>query len=154
MISTNTSQRTLALLKWEVANIQSFLDGFEAPANGERRRALLGSTGEYIAIQNSPLPDGYKPDFIDILLMMPDYPAVPPIGLYVLNKSNAALIAQLQRKFNAFRDNAYHDAEAISGYTWICYHYASNGWKFRGDNPGRGDNIRKFIACFYAELNK
>lgn len=154
MISTNSiSQRTIALLKWEVANIQTFLDGFDAPANGERRRALLGSTGEFIAIQNFPLKDGYQPDFIDILIMTNNYPAIPPIGIHVLNKGNAALMAQLQRHFNAFRDSAYHDAEPISNYTWICYHYGSNAWKFRGDDPARGDNIRKFIASFFAELN-
>ncbi|WP_333875792.1 hypothetical protein [Methylobacter sp.] len=155
MISTNSvSQRTRDLLKWEVANIQSFLDGFDTPLNGERRRVQLGPTGEYLVIQNLPLPDGYQPDYVDVLLLLDKYPAVPPIGLYILNKANAALMAQLETKFNAFRNNAHHDAEGIMGYTWICYHYGSNSWKFKGDSPARGDNIRKFIGSFFAELNK
>lgn len=154
MSANNISQRTLALLKWEVTNIQSYLDGFDMPANGERRRTQLGATGEYIAVQNFPLPDGYQPDFIDMLILTGSYPAVPPIGVYVLNKGNAALMAQMQSKFNAFRDKAFHAAQPIQGYTWICYHYGDNAWRFRGDNPARGDNIRKFIASFFAELNK
>lgn len=153
MSEAKLSHRTLALLKWEVINIQNYLDGFDAPVNGERRLAQLGDTGEYIAIQNFPLPDGYRPDYMDMLILTESYPAVPPIGVYVLNKANAALMCQMTTKFNAFRDMAFHAAQPIQGYTWICYHYAGNAWKFRGDHPARGDNIRKFIASFFAELN-
>lgn len=105
-------------------------------------------------MRNFPLPDGYRPDYIDVLLITDDYPARPPIGLYVLNKRNEALIRQIRDRFNAFHNEAFHDAPAIPGYTWICYHYSGNSWRYRTDNPTRGDNVRKFIASFFAELNK
>jgi len=153
MNSTVTvSPRKLALLRWEVDNLQQYLDEFEYPSNGEWRRAQLGSTGEYLTVRNFPLPDSYNPDYIDLLVLIDSFPAVPPIGIYVLNKHNSSLVSQLKNRFNAFRDRAFHDAPAISGYTWICTHYAGNSWRYRSDDPGRGDNIRKFLVNFFAEL--
>lgn len=147
------SPRKMAQLRWETANLQDFLNGFDPPANGERRLVQLGQTAEFITVRNFPLPDGYRPDFIDLLVVTEQFPATPPIGLYVLHRNNEALIGQLQRQFNAFRDRAFHDAPAIRSYTWICYHYGGNAWRYRADQPARGDNIRKFLASWFAELN-
>lgn len=153
MTTMTASPRKLAQQRWEIANLQHYLDGFESPANGERRSAQCNQTGEYIAVRNFPLPDAYRPDYIDLLVVTDSFPATPPIGLYVLHRHNEALIGQLQRRFNAFRDQAYHEAPAIRGYTWICYHYSGNAWRYRADQPARGDNVRKFLASWFAELN-
>lgn len=150
---TQVSARKRAQLLGEVARIQQFLDGFEHAENGRHRTIQLGSTAEFLIIRTFPLPDGYRPDYIDMLVMTDSFPSIPPIGIYVLNRENAALIRQLSSRFNAFRDRAFHDAPAIPGYTWICYHYADNTWRYRGDNPARGDNIGKFLAGFFAELS-
>jgi hypothetical protein len=152
--AVKVSPRKLAKLRWEIQNIQDYLDGFESAMNGRSRSALLGDTAEYIIVRNFPLPDRYWPDYVDLLLIMDDYPAKPPIGLYVLNNRNEALIQQIRDQFNAFQDRAFHDAPAVQGYTWICYHYNGNSWRYREDNPKRGDNVRKFLASFFAELNK
>ena len=148
------SPRKLAQLGWEVDNLQRYLDGFESPENGERRLAQLGRTAEYLTVRNFPLPDCYRPDYVDLLVLTDLFPGVPPIGIYVLNKQNTALIRQLSDRFNAFADKAFHDAPAIPGYTWICYHYAGNAWSYRAADPARGDNIRKFLARFFAESGK
>ena len=148
------SSRKQSLLHNEVARIQHFLDGFESTANGHRRTVTLGNTAEFLIIRNFPLPDGFTPDYVDMLVMTDSFPATPPIGIFVLNKSNAPLINQLSGRFNAFRDRAFHDAPAIPGYTWICYHYANNSWRYRAENPNRGDNIAKFLGGFFAELSK
>lgn len=148
------SPRKLGLLQWEVANLQRWLDGFEAPVNGKRRLAQAHRSGEYISVLNHPLPDRYRPDFADILVLTDGFPGLPPIGLYLLNQHNAGLIRQLQGRFNAFRDGAFHDAPAIPGYTWICYHYEGNSWRYRADAPAFGDNIGKFLAGFFAESAK
>jgi hypothetical protein len=146
------SQRTLVALNWEVTNVQAFLDRFEPPATGERRIAVLGDTGEYVVIKRFPLPDRFRPDCIDLLLLVPDYPAVPPIGLYCLNRSNGRVIEQIETVFNAFRDRAFHDAPSIAGYTWICHHYANNRWRHVPHAPNRGDNIAKFLSDFFFKL--
>jgi hypothetical protein len=73
--------------------------------------------------------------------------ARPPIGLYLLNKHVAA-VRQMEARFNAFRDNAYHGAQSIPGYTWICFHFHNNAWRYRADAPAEGDNLRKFLAAF------
>jgi hypothetical protein len=148
------SSRKQSLLHNEVARIQHFLDGFESTTNGNRRTVRLGKSAEFLIIRNFPLPDCFYPDYIDILVLTESFPAIPPIGIYVLNNENAALINQLSAKFNAFRDRAAHDAPAIQGYTWICYHYANNSWRYRLDNPSRGDNIAKFLGGFFSELSK
>ncbi|EMK3316324.1 hypothetical protein D8T63_15920 [Vibrio vulnificus] len=147
------SSRKQSQLQGEIARIQNFLDGFESTTNGNRT-ARLGISGEFVVIKNFPLPDGFSPDFIDMLVITDSFPAIPPIGIYVLNNENEALINQLSSKFNAFRDRAFHDAPAIPGYTWVCYHYANNSWRYRPDNPCRGDNIAKFLSGFFAELSK
>lgn len=149
------SHRTRALLQWEVQNIVRYLEnGFHPPNNGQVRQASLGSTGEYITVQNFPLPDGFRPDYIDILLIVDGFPARPPTGLYVLNRDNEALLRQLKEHFNAFQNDAAHGAPAINGYTWICYHYQNHAWKYRADKPAHGDNVQKFLNNFLAELER
>ena len=148
------SSRTRAFLNWEVKNIQKFLDEFEHCQNGMKRSVVLGQTGEYIIVRNYPLPDRYRPDFMDLLLVVDQYPGNAPVGIYLMNKNNEATIKQISIKFNMFRNQAHHGAQAIAGYTWVCYHYgAGSDWRFRADAPQHGDNLRKYIASFYAELS-
>ena len=146
------SNRTRAQLSWEVQNINNYLEQFYEPDNGDRRLATLGGTGEYIIVRNLPFPDWLRPDYADVLLIVDSFPARPPIGLHVLNNDNEELLRHLKGRANAFRDGAFHGAQAIPGYTWICYHYRNNSWRYRGDVPSRGDNIQKFLESFYAEL--
>jgi hypothetical protein len=147
---SHLSQLKLALLKWEVRAIEAYLNEFDPPTNGGRRRARLSRSGEIILIANFPLPDGYKPDQIDLLVGVSQYPGWPPIGLYVMNQGNDALIAQLRNRFSALQDGAGHSADPIPGYTWLCCSYANNQWRFCIPYPARGDNVRKFLATFYA----
>ena len=139
------------LLRRDVSALQDWLDAFFPSASGRARRAWLGRTGEYVVIEVLPLPDGYAPDEIDALLLVDNFPSLPPIGLYVLNHGNDQVVAQLRRRFNAFQDRAFHDAPSIDGYTWICYAYAGNAWRYRASEPHKGDNLRKFVASFFAE---
>lgn len=138
----------------EVASIQEWLDGFFPPDSGHPRRAWLGRTGEYIIVQSMPLPDIYQPDEIDALLLIDNFPSLPPIGLYVLNAGNERLVAQLSRKMNAFQNRAFHEAPSIDGYTWVCYAYANNRWRYNAAAPSKGDNVRKFLASFFAEVSE
>ena len=147
----SVSPRALALLRWEIGNIDQFLSEFSSTISGETRAAELNATGEFIRIFNMPLPDDYQPDHCDLVLIVDDFPARPPSGLYLLNK-DAALVRQLQTRFNAFRDQAFHGAPAIPGYTWICFHFQHDAWRYRADAPAQGDNLRKFLAAFFAEL--
>lgn len=117
--------------------------------NGEPRSAGLSHTGELVLLRNFPLPDGFRPDYMDILLVVADYPGGPPVGLYVLNRNNAALLQRLGKIFNMFRDAAHYEAPPIPGYTWICYHYAGDVWHFNAERPAAGDNLRKFLMSFF-----
>jgi len=146
------STRKYNLLVAEARRIQEFLEGFEPSINGERRIAQMGKGAEHIYVRNFPLPDGYSPDYIDLMLLLDDFPARPPIGIYVLHRNNAALISQISMRINAFRDAAYHSAPTIRNYTWICYSYEDNNWRFMANNPAQGDNTVKFLAGFFAEL--
>lgn len=146
------SARLTRLLTWEEASLQRFLDSFEVAANTGKRTAELGRTREFIVIRNLPLPDGYAPDFVDALLIVDNYPAIPPIGLYVLNTpENKSVVSSLSKTFNVFANKAFHDAPRLEGYTWICYHYSNNRWSFNANEPHKGDNITKFVSNFYAE---
>ncbi|MDQ3958993.1 MAG: hypothetical protein M3255_01565 [Pseudomonadota bacterium] len=144
------SQLKLALLKWEVRAIEAYLGEFDQPTSGGRRRARLSPSGEIILIANFPIPDGYEPDQINLLVGVSKYPEWPPIGLYIMNQGNDALIAQLRKRFSAFQDGAGHSADPVPGYTWLCYSYTNNKWRYCTPYPSRGDNVRKFLATFFA----
>lgn len=64
----------LALLQADVRLVQGLLDEFESPANGEDRLASLTGSAQLLAITNLPLPDGYRPDYVDILIDVSRYP--------------------------------------------------------------------------------
>lgn len=146
------SHRTQVQLHKNLFLIQQWLDGFYRPDNGGIREAILGRTAEYVVIKNLPLPDGYHPDYLDALLIVDDFPR-PPVGVYLLNKGNERFVAQIAGKFNAFRDSAAHSAPTIQGMTWVCYHYGGNAWRYDANQPEKSDNLAKFLASFYAELN-
>jgi len=136
----------------EAAAIQDWLDGFYAADSGRPRRVVVGRTGEYLIVQAMPLPDGYRPDDVDLLILVDNFPSIPPIGLYVLNRGVVGVIAQIRQRMNAFQNAAFHSAPSIEGYTWICYAYADNRWKYNHAAPHKGDNLRKFLAAFHSEL--
>lgn len=146
------SARTLAQLAWETDNITRFLGEFGTTAGGEARMAELGKTGEFIKVFNMPLPDGYHPDHCDLLLVVSGFPARPPVGLYLLN-TDAASVRQIAAHFNTFRDDAFHGAAAIPGYTWVCFHFSGGTWRYRAADPAKGDNLQKFLGAFFAELS-
>jgi hypothetical protein len=104
-----------------------------------------------VVVANFPLPDGFAPDYIDLLLMVPDYPARPPIGIYLLERDNRALIEQLRRIFNVMQSAAY-SAPSVEGYVWICVHYQGNAWRHEPRHVAAGDNLRKFLIHFYNRL--
>lgn len=143
------SARTLGLLRWECANITDHLAAFGS-CNGTQRRAVLDDSGEFIRVFGMPLPPGYYPPSCDLVLIVSDFPARPPIGLYLLNSDRAQVqrIVELFGAGHVVRDGG----EAIPGYTWICFHYAMSRWRYRADAPAGGDNLQKFLASFYAEL--
>lgn len=107
--------RQLQLLERDLAGIRSFLADFDRPANGEARSVEINRTGELVIIRNMPLPDGFDPDYVDVLIMVPDYPSRPPIGIYLLERNNREVIDQLRQIFNVLQ-NAVHDAPSVSGY--------------------------------------
>ncbi len=85
----------------------------------------------------------------DVLI---DVSSLPVKGIYVLNDGFNGQEAALCQKFNLFRDSAYHEAEAIPGYTWICHIYPGNRWHLDANDPARGDNLRKYLALFLEKL--
>jgi hypothetical protein len=145
--------RQEALLEQDLAGIQAFLSEFDPPSNGEEREVELNSTGEVVICRNFPLPDdGFDPDFIDLLVLVTDYPSRPPIGIYLLEQNNRRLIGQIQGKFHVL-NTAAHDAPPIPGYKWICVHYEGNTWKFNPNHLAAGDNLRKYLIHFFNRLH-
>ena len=138
-------------LQDDVALIQRFLNQFGRAQNGEWPVADINATGDLVIVQNMPLPDGFKPDYIDVLLIVDKYPAMPPIGIYLLERNNAALISQLSRIFNVM-NQGFHGAVTVPGYRWICFHYQGGMWKFNHRRVSAGDNLCKFLTSFYNHL--
>ena len=148
--SSHTSARTLALLQWECGNIRAFLGAYSS-CTGATRRAMLDDSGEFIRVLGMPLPAGYRPESCDLVVIVNDFPARPPYGLYMLS-SDRAQVRKIEALFGRFHVARWSTPEAIPGYTWICYHYSDHQWCYRPDAPAQGDNLRKFLQSFYAEL--
>lgn len=144
--------RQIELLKKDAMGIQAFLGEFDVPRNGEPRYAIVNDTAEFVAIRNFPLPDGFSPDYVDILINVLDYPATPPVGLYILERSNAGLISQIRNIFNVMNHAAY-SAPSIPGYSWICWHFEGHRWRYNTANVTAGDNLRKFLIGFFNRLD-
>jgi hypothetical protein len=142
------------LLRQELVLIQAFLDEFEPPENDVLRRVTLegGETG--VVVRNYPLPDGYAPDQVDLLIDVSNYPSKPPIGLYILINNNEKIIQRIKRIFgdHVFGNHAYYGARDIEGFAWICLHYKDHKWSFNARQVNRGDNLQKFLEMFQAGL--
>ena len=143
-------ERRMRLLEQDVEGIAVFLHECGLADNGEERSVEIDANGDLVVIRNFPLADGYDPDFVDLLLLTHRYPDAPPEGLYLLERNNAEVIAQLSRKFNVMQSAAY-SAPTVPGYRWICFHHSGHGWKFNRRNVRAGDNLRKFLVGFYAQ---
>jgi hypothetical protein len=145
------SSRTLALLKWECANINAYLATFGPRARP--RQAVLDQSGEFIRVLGFPLPDTYWPASADLVVIVSDFPAQPPYGLYMLN-SDRAQVQKIKTLFGHFHVNGLSltTPEAIPGYAWICYYYAGRQWRYLPDAPADGDNLAKFLRGLYTEL--
>lgn len=139
------------LLRWEQHNLQRWLDAFECETSP---RVAIEPSGETMTIRNFPLPDGMRPDRIDVALVVRAFPADPPKGLYLLKRPEcAAVIARLQRQFNIFEGRGFHGAPSIAGFEWLCLGYL-NGWRYDTGRPHKGDNIQKMLAEFWRLLEE
>ncbi len=149
-------QDRLGLLAHDLGQLQRELhQGFEPLSNGSPRVVSAHPRGEYVKVLNFPLPDGYQPDAIDLLLVTTQYPGIPPYGMHVLQRNNERLLEQLQNTFEHVFLDGFPSAEEIPGYTWICYHYQDNQWRFNANNPAKGDNITKMLVDnFYGALER
>ncbi|MGM0767086.1 MAG: hypothetical protein ACQEV6_03580 [Pseudomonadota bacterium] len=134
--------------------IQTWLDRFDQPYPGGHRRVRVHASGGFLVVENLPLPDAHAPDYLDVLLLTEQFPERPPIGLYMLNKGNELLTAQIARRLNVFNNKAFHEAKAIPGYTWACLIYKDNSWRYNFSKANSGDNLTKFLEVFYALLKK
>ena len=141
----------IELLRWDVfENCEKWLrcaDGLPKPP-----QIGLGKSYETVWVQNFPLPNHYRPDYIDLALIVKAYPLDPPKGIYLLSSATSRdLITSFKKRFNVFRDRAFHNAPSVDGYEWICFGYLS-GWRYNARAPHKGDNLGKLMRNLWHEL--
>lgn len=145
------------LLSWDVAEVNRFLASFEPCPNGPRRAVV--AAGELVFVQNFPLPDVYRPDQIDLTIVMSNYPDRPPYGLHVLcTDRNRAAIDQIRSRFgHVFGASPYPEAAKLPGHEWVCFKSVYRGqafsWGYNLKNPARGDTLAKYLERFFEELS-
>lgn len=139
------------LLRQEVRLIEHYLSGFQT---SRPPRVGLGTKGGTLWIRNLPLPDGLRPDHLDMVLDVSGFPQEPAKGMYLLiTPENRALVDQLKLRFNVFQNNAAHGAKPIEGFEWICFGYLS-GWSYNIRAPHKGDNLAKMLMEFWRALQE
>ncbi|MBS4709740.1 hypothetical protein J4G57_17925 [Aeromonas caviae] len=139
------------LLASEVATIEAFLTCFEGATTAQ---AGLSPSRGALWIQGFPLPAHYKPDSICLLLDVSHFPIEPPKGMYLLtNATNRTLVEQLKKRFNVFQNLAFHGAQGVEGYEWLCFGYL-DGWRYNIRQPNKGDNIAKMLISFWRMLEE
>ncbi|MCC6505039.1 MAG: hypothetical protein IT475_06280 [Aquimonas sp.] len=140
-----------ALLRWECNNIQNWLDAFDC---AKPPQATLQASGETLVIKRFPMPDGFRPDHLNLALVVKGFPMDPPKGIYLLKTSeNKSVIASLQTRFNIFNGRGFHGAASIDGFEWLCIGYL-DGWQYNRSYPNRGDNIQKMLAEFWRLISE
>jgi len=147
----NKAGRYDGLLEREVNLIDHWLGGFEPCPTGDRY-SFIGDNGDFVAVANFPLPDAYRPDYINLALYVDQYPTVAPIGIYLARKPECAWhISQIRSKLNVFSDDAYHGAEKpLAGFEWVCL--VPDGWRINDVDIRKGQNLQKYLAYFYGLL--
>ena len=134
-----------ALLDSEAESVRRWLHLFDM-ATPPRVHVHGGQT---MTVENFPLPDGFRPDYVDLALLMHGFPADPPKGLYLLRTpSNAKVVDRLAKHFNVFAGKGFHGAPSIAGFEWVCVGYLS-GWRYNTRQPDKGDNVWKMLAEFW-----
>jgi hypothetical protein len=141
---------TSSLLEAEVLLIERFLAGFHT---SRPPKVGLGSARGTLWIRKFPLPDGMRPDHLDLVLDMSCHPQEPPKGIYLLSgPNNQALLDQLKRHFNVFHNNAAHGAKAVEGFEWVCFGFFEKNWRYNVAAPHKGDNTAKMLQEFWRAL--
>ena len=141
------------LLQWDMRLIQAFMDGFEPMPDGSKRSVSLEANGKLVVIRNFPLPDGYEPDYVDVMLDVTNYPAKPPIGMHLLERHNKWILLRINQNFGGhiYKDG-YYGARSFSGFIWICIHYTGHRWSLNANDLCKGDNLSKLMEMFFSQI--
>ena len=141
------------LLQKDMRLIQIFMDGFEPMSDGSKRSVSLEANGKLVVIRSYPLPDGYEPDYVDVMLDVTNYPAKPPIGMHLLERHNKRILLRINQIFGGhIFEDGYHGARSFSGFMWICIHYAGHRWSLNANDLCKGDNLSKFMEMFFNKI--
>ncbi|MCU0755785.1 MAG: hypothetical protein MUE46_11790 [Xanthomonadales bacterium] len=140
-----------ALLRAETHLIQQWLNTFTPSPAGARHARWLPEA-QLLVISHFPLPDAYQPDHINIVVHIANYPAVPPIGIYLDAASiNQRNIDRLRARFNVLGRGHHDAAQPFPGYQWICL--ITEGWRVNHANLQKGQTLQKFLATFFAKAD-
>ena len=137
-----------ALMDQEIEIIENWIEAFDANHPYE---IIVGPKFESLIIQGFPLPDGIYPDRLEIALLLDHYPYESPIGIYIRSiRQNKKIIKQIRQYLNIFKDQGFHGAPPITGYDWVCLHYANDrSWSFNPRKLQGGDCLFKFLERFH-----
>ena len=107
-----------------------------------------------VMVANMPLRHSrYQNDnYVDVIFVIePEYPLLPPNGLYISDECDHAgkILRSLKERLNAFSENASHGARAIPYFSWICLGFGPSQWNYCHGNPKQGDSITTLIYAFY-----
>ena len=101
----------------------------------------------WVLVYDFPLPAGFtQPSTHVLLLVPPDYPQVPPDGLFVDKGLNLPRhYVQQQASNNPFGNKEW---------AWLCAHFPRGSWRPAADLR-RGDNLATLLGLYttiFAEM--
>ena len=140
---------TATLMAKEVQLVQRWLQRFAASAAGPRGVQFIPGANLLI-VRHFPLPDHCRPDYIDLLIDLNNYPSVAPIGLYLQDAPQyTRMIDQIAAKAHIFNSAPHEGAEQpIPGYRWVCL--VCENWQINYADIRLGQTLAKFLGTFYA----
>lgn len=134
--------------------IEHFLNQFNNPLQLVRT-CIISKDTNFLYVKNFPLPDGFNPDYVDLVFITSDYPNLPPVGVHVAKTTfNNEVINQIEQALegHVFQQGILPKVEEIPNHYWICYHYRDHQWAFSHQHPTSGDSLSKFLKNFYCQL--
>lgn len=147
------------LLDTEFDLITSFLSEFPG------RQRSLEMDDDYLLIRNSPLPDSYTLDHVDLLFLISGYYEVPPAGFFIPSKTpNREEIVKhlgghLMSATPSFalehipeRNREQTKKLADLQWQWVCFHFSLWTWRLNPNNLLAGDSLYKLVENVFVAL--
>ena len=140
-------------LAMEIPHINNFLLDFRFSNPAIKPEIVIDDNYKWIGIKNFPLPDEYSPDYMDIAIVIVDYPVHGPTGFYINSTSENISKVMLSMQHTSAPPFLSSPQIELPGWSWVGFqHYERQQWYFNHSDLMQGDNLANYVKAVYENL--